>query len=742
MATIDQYKIQIDVAGAEKVKNLESSLDSLGSKIAAIGFGAFIANAFRMADAMTDLSDATGIALENVIAFGNAMSAAGGDANNADKALITFYKNLEEMAAGSDQAEEKLAKVGITMQDLRTLSEEQILQKAIDNLAAMDEGAKRTAAGVDNFSKVFNTIDPKKFKETFDPGKTKEYAANMRLAGDAVENLAKNFKLLQQAAVDVFGPLLNGLSQFKLDIGSAQKIIIALSALMAAAFGAKVAGYIYNVVKAIQALNAATKTQTVLQIAALAAGGPRGWAMLAGGAAAATGAVIGLNKLLDENAKKQQTALAAAGGDMGAGGGAFAPDASEFTKKEKEQRELAAQAAARTTEQMRKQFEIANGFRRLQIDLIGLQNDYSEGIKQDAAIVEQLQNDVIEYTGKIAEEQAKGKDANQELINQYTEQLKIKQEQAAATIITNNLERDRIKILNDQIQAIQNGFAYYENVEQIKKNSFDLDIANQLALGKLTKEQAEFKKRIFDLELQKTAKAIALTKEIQIAAKKGDMERVQALQDELNRTKQLYDAKIAGAEQEQQINQAIQESSIAGAIDALSQIKKALSPFQLAQDAILMTWGKIGNAIDTFVETGKFKFSDFARSIIADLAKMIAKAMIFKAISAALGAFGLKIPGMAEGGPVQSGQPYLVGEKGPELFVPPGAGTIIPNKKLGQGQSMASGAVSAPITNNYNTYNINALDAKSVAQVFAENRKAIFGANKLAEREMSYAGAR
>jgi len=37
------------------------------------------------------------------------------------------------------------------------------------------------------------------------------------------------------------------------------------------------------------------------------------------------------------------------------------------------------------------------------------------------------------------------------------------------------------------------------------------------------------------------------------------------------------------------------------------------------------------------------------------------------------------------GGPVSSGRPYLVGEKGPELMVPRGSGTIVPNNKLGGG---------------------------------------------------------
>jgi len=41
------------------------------------------------------------------------------------------------------------------------------------------------------------------------------------------------------------------------------------------------------------------------------------------------------------------------------------------------------------------------------------------------------------------------------------------------------------------------------------------------------------------------------------------------------------------------------------------------------------------------------------------------------------------IPGKADGGPVAGRSPYLVGERGPELFVPKVDGTIIPNHQLG-----------------------------------------------------------
>jgi hypothetical protein len=39
----------------------------------------------------------------------------------------------------------------------------------------------------------------------------------------------------------------------------------------------------------------------------------------------------------------------------------------------------------------------------------------------------------------------------------------------------------------------------------------------------------------------------------------------------------------------------------------------------------------------------------------------------------------LGLPTRAEGGPVAAGQPYLVGEEGPEIVIPKGAGTVLPN---------------------------------------------------------------
>ncbi len=55
------------------------------------------------------------------------------------------------------------------------------------------------------------------------------------------------------------------------------------------------------------------------------------------------------------------------------------------------------------------------------------------------------------------------------------------------------------------------------------------------------------------------------------------------------------------------------------------------------------------------------------------------------------------VPRLAAGGPVSAGSPYIVGETGPELFVPTGSGTILSNNRL---DGMAGGGGTFNVTVN------------------------------------------
>ena len=78
-------------------------------------------------------------------------------------------------------------------------------------------------------------------------------------------------------------------------------------------------------------------------------------------------------------------------------------------------------------------------------------------------------------------------------------------------------------------------------------------------------------------------------------------------------------------------------------------------------------------------------FISDAVSGITKLVNLIKNNPIVSGISGAIsGLFG---GGKAAGGMVAGGTPYVVGEKGAELFVPQTSGTIIPNNRLGGGSN-------------------------------------------------------
>ena len=82
--------------------------------------------------------------------------------------------------------------------------------------------------------------------------------------------------------------------------------------------------------------------------------------------------------------------------------------------------------------------------------------------------------------------------------------------------------------------------------------------------------------------------------------------------------------------------------------------------------------------------------------------------------------------GSAVGGPLSAGQASIVGERGPELFVPNQAGTIIPNNQLG---SALGGTTN--VTNNY----INAIDTKSFEDRIYGSANAVWAANQYANNK-------
>ncbi|RJF90789.1 tail tape measure protein [Sphingomonas cavernae] len=112
----------------------------------------------------------------------------------------------------------------------------------------------------------------------------------------------------------------------------------------------------------------------------------------------------------------------------------------------------------------------------------------------------------------------------------------------------------------------------------------------------------------------------------------------------------------------------------------------------------------IENALMRAVRTGKLGFEDLKRVALSVMAEIASNA-IGNGIGAMLGGGGLAsaganilstllgVPGRATGGPVSPGRAYLVGERGPELFVPTSSGSVA---------APATGARDVRVTINFN----------------------------------------
>lgn len=142
------------------------------------------------------------------------------------------------------------------------------------------------------------------------------------------------------------------------------------------------------------------------------------------------------------------------------------------------------------------------------------------------------------------------------------------------------------------------------------------------------------------------------------------------------------------------------------------------------------------DAIVNFAKTGRFEWRNFINGILEDLLRSQIQQVIAQVFSIGQtnrsnggglsgGLFGGRIiPGiLAEGGPVSSRRPYIVGEKGPELFIPDSEGQMMPNARLGGSTNI--------------TYNINAVDAVSFQALVARDPAFIYSVSQQGARTIS-----
>ena len=143
---------------------------------------------------------------------------------------------------------------------------------------------------------------------------------------------------------------------------------------------------------------------------------------------------------------------------------------------------------------------------------------------------------------------------------------------------------------------------------------------------------------------------------------------------------------------EAQFLQAREDANVALAGKILNAYEQSNKHAVAGMKAITATIeGPVMESFDDWLKTGKVDAESMFKSILANMAKMVVQAMILKPLMNAIFGVGAGPLGMlgglfggflAEGGPASASTPYIVGEKGPELFVPSSHGTVVPNSGM------------------------------------------------------------
>lgn len=217
----------------------------------------------------------------------------------------------------------------------------------------------------------------------------------------------------------------------------------------------------------------------------------------------------------------------------------------------------------------------------------------------------------------------------------------------------------RLGATDEQIKAYESYLTLIRNINQTEKEKLETDKEQQKYDEQKTKDRKEFADSIKKL-FEDTRTPL-----------ENYIERIQYLQGLLSNKD--IDPDLFGR-------------AVGLASDELKKFtEKGKSDIDILTDAINGFGNEFTSTLTEAFMTGKMNFKDMVNSIQRDILRMLIKKNISDPAVSFLGEFFKGFGGRAMGGPVSSNTPYMVGERGPELFVPNNAGAIVPNNKLGGG---------------------------------------------------------
>jgi lambda family phage tail tape measure protein len=828
-----------------QVSKLNTSFAGLRNILSGLALGTIITNTIRFADSIQDVSDATNIAVTNVLQFSRAVEESGGNSQKANDAILNLTKNIGNANSGSNEAQKAFRLLGITLEDLRNLSEREILEKTITGLSNIDDASKRAALSSKVLGDNIKGVNLANLATAYSAAGVgaSNFSSAVRAAAELQGKLDSAFMRLQESILKALEPLIKFINAIddKTIAGLINAIVqLGAAAAVFAAFGAAVrttATFINGMASAIGTLLGSIGGLVIIAtgvvgifktlqitVSVLAKYAFPAWitAVKSGsglltqmGITVATlgkrfsflikdlGLIVGafvtlilplgriialvyllsdaikqlsegktfgdviddwaarLEKFVSESFPRMAKAInwlgeklgmglapsVGVGGGRGAGiGGATAEEMKKFYDVKP------VKAASEETLKLRREIDqIAKNYQDINNDIysaLNLQTQMVGKSEDEQQIMQAIYNTNARINDQIKDllnkraEWANGTEeqrANLGLIDNLIKQIRATQQGVVDSVVKGTMELQTANILEkDRLRLLELMSEQYDKQAQRAQSLADILRGTREQMNDLKFERGQMTEGPIEQQINRAYEDMrknALEAQRQFAESFGDTgdgmtpERMAELQRGLDEIAFAF-RQIA---RETESNILISQQWKTGWESALNSFRdNAMNAADRAREVFTIFTSNVESALDNMVRTGKLGFKDLVRSIILDLTssalKQAFRNLFLMTNSNGTGSFlatvGSWFAGFfANGGYIPPGKAGIVGEAGPELVS--GPANVTPMGQLGGGS-----------VNNYYTYNISAIDSRSVAQFFAENRRTMLGATEQARKEL------